>query len=128
MNSNTSYALPVGTVLLSDSYSYAISRVLGQGSFGITYLATATLLHDDSVSFIVAVKEFFMEQTNGREGLSVTAGNKTGMFGYYRTKFLHEARNLMKLYHPNIVKVVEAFEANGTAYYSMEYIDGGSLD
>ena len=103
MNSNTSYALPVGTVLLSDSYSYAISRVLGQGSFGITYLATATQLHDGSVSFIVAVKEFFMEDTNGRDGLSVTAGNKTGMFGYYRTKFLHEARNLTKLHHPNIV-------------------------
>ena len=41
---------------------------------------------------------------------------------------MREAINLSKLKHPNIIKVIESFEANNTIYYAMEYIDGGSLD
>ena len=78
----------------------------------------------------VAVKEFFMKEVNGRENSSVTSGSTSngGLFYYYRDKFEREARNLSTLSHPNIVKVLEAFHANGTTYYSMEYIDGISLD
>lgn len=69
-----------------------------------------------------------MKEINGREGSKVTTGNKEGLFTDYRKKFLREADNLSKLKHPHIINVLETFEANGTVYYSMEYIDGGSLD
>ena len=45
----------------------------------------------------------------------------------FRQKFIKEARNISKLNHPNIIKVLDVFEDNGTAYYVMEYIEGGSL-
>jgi hypothetical protein len=49
------------------------------------------------------------------------------MVGRYRDKFIKEAKNIAKLKHPHIVKVIEVFEENGTAYYVMEYIEGCSL-
>ena len=45
----------------------------------------------------------------------------------FRQKFIKEAHNISRLNHPNIIKVLEVFEENGTAYYVMEYINGGSL-
>lgn len=45
----------------------------------------------------------------------------------FREKFLKEARNIAKLNHPNIVRIIDVFEENGTAYYVMEYADKGSL-
>lgn len=107
--------------------------VLGQGTFGITYKAKVEMkgaLGRLDSNMYVAVKEFFMKEVNGRENSSVTSGSTSngGLFYYYRDKFEREARNLSTLSHPNIVKVLEAFHANGTTYYSMEYIDGISLD
>jgi hypothetical protein len=49
------------------------------------------------------------------------------MVGRYREKFIKEAKNIAKLKHTNIVKVIEVFEENETAYYVMEYIEGCSL-
>jgi len=69
-----------------------------------------------------------MRDINGRDGTSVTSGSKHGIYEDYKRKFKREALNLSKLNHPDIVKVVELFEANSTAYYVMEYIDGGSLN
>ncbi len=69
-----------------------------------------------------------MREINGRNGSSVTSGNKKGMVDYYRKKFVREAGNLSKLHHPNIISVREAWAENDTVYYSMEYLDGGSLD
>ena len=71
-----------------------------------------------------------MKEVNGRENSTVTSGttDSGGLFQYYRGKFEREARNLSQLHHPNIVKVLEAFCANGTTYYAMEYVDGMSLD
>ena len=128
-NNSTSQALAQDTVLHGTQYAYTIVRVLGQGTFGITYLATIDVpgpLGD--ITMQVAVKEFFMKAENGRQGSQVTTGNKDGSFAYYRKRFLREARNLSQLHHPNIIKVLEAFEGNGTVYYAMEYVDGGSLD
>lgn len=45
----------------------------------------------------------------------------------YRQKFLKEARSIAQLNHPNIVRIIDVFEENGTAYYVMEYAEGGSL-
>ena len=123
--------LAAGTLLHGGAYSYRIERVLGQGSFGITYLATVKMqgaLGSIDANVKVAIKEFFMKEINGREGSTVTSGSKGGVFADYRKKFVREAANLSKLRHPNIIKVLECFEANGTVYYAMEYIDGGSLD
>ena len=123
--------LPQGTILRGQAYSYRIERVLGQGSLGITYLASiqsAGQLGKLDLKAQVAIKEFFMRDINGREGTTVTSGSRQGLYGEYKRKFVREARNLSQLEHPNIIKVLEAFETNNTVYYAMEYIDGGSLD
>lgn len=127
----TTYSLSIGTILRGNSYSYQIERILGQGSFGITYLASVKMqgvLGEIDANIKVAVKEFFMKEINGREGSTVTCGSKGGLFDDYRSKFVREATNLSRLKHPNIIKVLECFEANNTVYYAMEYIDGGNLD
>ena len=133
MTNNTTTSLAIGTILHGEAYDYKIMNVLGQGTFGITYKAKVEMkgaLGRLDSNMYVAVKEFFMKEVNGRENSSVTSGSTSngGLFCYYRDKFEREARNLSTLSHPNIVKVLEAFHANGTTYYSMEYIDGISLD
>ena len=130
MFSNT---LPQGYVLKSKLYNYRIEKVLGQGAFGITYLARMELqggLGNLESSIHVTIKEFFMKEISGREGTSVTssASSKGGLFYEYKEKFAREAKNLSKLKHPNIVNVMEFFEANNTCYYVMEYLSGGDLD
>lgn len=128
---NDIQTLPIGTILKGENYQYCIEKVLGQGSFGITYLANIKLLGslgelDTRIS--VAIKEFYMRDVNSREGTKVLTGSNSGIYYNYRKDFIKEANNLSKIKHPNIVKVIEAFECNNTAYYSMEYIDGGSYD
>lgn len=112
--------LQSGTTLHGGKYH--VVRMLGQGSFGITYLATEG-------SMQVAIKEFFMRDVNGRSGTEVTSGNSEGgLFAKYKQDFIKEARNLSRCQHPHIVNVFDTFEENNTAYYVMEYIDGGSLN
>ena len=126
-------ALAAGTTLQGGAYRYRIERVLGQGSFGITYLAATRVkvsgaLGELETDMRVAVKEFFMKDVNGREESTVTSGSKDGLFADYKRKFRREAENLSRLRHPHIVRVLETFEANGTAYYAMEYCEGGCLN
>lgn len=105
---------------------YRIERVLGQGGFGITYLATQTML-----GCKVAIKEFFFsdccERSSDRSRVSVITDSKKELVDKFRTKFLKEARLLLTINHSNIVRVMDAFEENDTAYYAMEFIDGISL-
>ena len=105
---------------------FIIDRVLGQGGFGITYLAMQTSLQRK-----VAIKEFFMKDYCSRDNDSRTMTapslNRGGFVEMYRKKFIKEARNLARLNHPNIIKIIEVFEENGTVYYSMPYLSGGSL-
>ena len=130
MESNT---LKSGATLQGKSYTYTIQKVLGQGAFGITYLANTQVeisgaLGEINTTIQVAIKEFFMKEINGREDNTVTSGSKGGVYDKYKQKFAREAENLSKLHHPNIVKVLEYFEANNTVYYAMEYVEGGNLD
>ena len=125
-----SQALEKGTVLRGNDNRYTIIRALGQGSFGITYLAHTQVEGSlGTVDVEVAVKEFFMKDINSREGSSVTGGSsKDGLFDKYRQKFRREAQNLAKMKHPGIVRVIEAFDTNNTSYIAMQYLGGGSLD
>ncbi|MCF0196011.1 MAG: serine/threonine protein kinase [Bacteroidaceae bacterium] len=127
--SDTRHTLAQGERLKGSAYTYEIIRTLGQGAFGITYLARIQVKAElGSISTHVAVKEFYMSEVNGRQGATVTYSSDGGLFGKYREKFVNEAVRLSRLSHPNIVKVLETFEANNTVYYSMEYIEGGTLD
>lgn len=126
-------SLIYGTVLQSQSYRYTIKEVLGQGSFGIAYLATMhyqTKINDDIVECHkdVALKEFFMKKINGRNGCSVIDCSDGNLFSDYKQKFEREAKNLRFMVHPHVIQVYDYFEANDTAYYSMEYLPNGSLD
>lgn len=124
-------ALPSGTLLHGKKYDYLIHKALGQGAFGITYLATVRMageLGSIDANVKVAIKEFFMKSYNGRDCTSVTASSSDGLFEDSKRRFVRESQNLGKMQHPHIVKVLECFEANNTVYYSMEYLSGGSLD
>lgn len=108
------------------SGKYRIIRVLGQGGFGITYLAQNTLLERT-----VAIKEFFPKELCGRDNTShLTLGtqNNTETVARLRARFLREARNIARLDHPGIVHIHDVFEENNTAYYVMDYIDGENLN
>ena len=107
---------------------YEIEQVLGQGGFGITYLATQVLSNRQ-----VAIKELFIggsgQAINDRRGNLVVVTNSANQacFDQQKEKFKKEAERLANLNHPNLVKVHEFFEENGTAYYVMDYIEGEAL-
>lgn len=106
---------------------YRIVRKLGQGGFGITYEGVQTGLERT-----VAIKEFFMKDYCNRDDAtnSVSVGTKGSaqLVDNFRKKFLKEARFIAQLGDvPHIVRIHDIFEENGTAYYVMEYVNGGSL-
>ena len=120
--------LTTGTLLQGGKYK--IESVLGQGAYGITYLATATMKGAlGNIAVKVAIKEFFSKELNTRKvDGNVSEVSSDSLAGKYSNMFLREARNLSHLKHDGIVNVLEAFSENNTHYYVMEYVDGGSLD
>ena len=116
-------ALPCGTVL---GGKFIIGHVLGQGGFGITYIA-----QDYQTKERVAVKEFFpdaMAMRNQSNMVSAHSGVQNENFQYGKACFLNEAETLAEFIgNPHIIRVYSYFEENGTAYYVMEYIEGESL-
>jgi serine/threonine protein kinase len=104
---------------------YRIDRVLGQGAFGITYLA-----RDVNLDRRVAIKEYLPSGLAMRSGdLSVhTLSDDQGDdFRRGLDRFLKEARTLALFEHPNVVRVLNVLEANGTAYMVMNYEEGETL-
>ena len=100
--------------------------MLGEGGFGITYLGIQIGLERQ-----IVIKEFFMKDYCERDEFSnllyvPTSGNRD-FVARFKEKFLKEARHIAKLNHPNIVSIIDVFEENGTAYYAMEFAEGGSL-
>ena len=122
--------LPKGTVLRNGKRPYVIQSVLGQGGFGITYLATAEIFVDNiPQEGMFAIKEHFVSSMNMRQGRDVVTSNPNNRQEIKESikSFLTEARRLNGRKHPNIVRVNESFEENGTAYYVMQYIKGRNL-
>lgn len=114
-------ALPQGTAL---SDRYVTGRVIGSGGFGITYLAYDTV--DEKK---VAVKEYYPKGAAVRSPDGFTVVPLTSMhvpdFTAGRERFGNEAEILARLNgSTDVIKIYDAFEQNGTAYYAMEYIDG----
>ncbi|MDO4949171.1 MAG: protein kinase [Bacteroidales bacterium] len=135
MNGNRYRPLPHGHRLQGKEQEYVIDRALGQGSFGITYLAMTRVRLSGQLGNIateakVAIKEFFMRDLNSREEGSCSLRESTGnsLVTRYRRAFMREAHNLSRMRHAGIVSVLEVLEANNTAYIVMEYIEGSTLD
>ena len=115
-------ALPEGFRL----HNYVVDAVLGSGGFGITYRA-----HEDVTERAVAIKEYLpaalaVRERNGYTVQPVSDGSAED-YRWGLDRFRQEARLLIGLKHPNIVPVLNYFEANGTAYLVMEYQDGETL-
>ncbi|MCK5003432.1 MAG: serine/threonine protein kinase, partial [Gammaproteobacteria bacterium] len=115
-------SLPTGTLL---DNRYKIESVLGEGGFGITYKA-----HDNQLDYTVVIKEFLPQECAARSGDSVTVQartNRTDDYQYGLERFLDEARHLAKFQHPNIVRVSNFINTNGTVYFVMDYAEGEDL-
>lgn len=115
------HELPAGSYLHG---KYRIDRVLGQGGFGITYLATQVNLGSR-----VCIKELYLSGMCTRgTNYSVQSQNMRDLgFDDFKTRFMNEARELARFNHPNIVRVTDVFEENNTAYYVMDYVEGETL-
>lgn len=127
------YVLPIGTILQGGLRPYRVVQVLGQGGFGITYKVTATIrVGNVNVPGTFAVKEHFIKGKckRGKDGVSVDyAEDATDEIKESEKDFISEGKLLTRICRecPNIVNVNEVFEVNNTAYYVMEFLDGGNL-
>ena len=125
-NDDAAYTLPIGTVL---DKRYQIEQFITSGGFGNTYIARD--LKFPKAHTRVALKEFFIKNANhrtpGTNEVVVTTPQFYQDFQRLREKFKEEAERLFALHHPNIVRVSDTFDAFGTSYYVMDYIEGLSL-
>ena len=104
---------------------YEIQSILGQGGFGITYLAL-----DKNLDQLVAIKEYLPSEFSTRDQASTVqpiSENHTEIFDWGKKRFLDEAKTLAQFRHPNVVRVSSFFENNNTGYMVMEYEDGTDL-
>jgi serine/threonine protein kinase len=114
-------SLPVGTRLAE----FELTRTLGEGGFGIVYLALDHSLHRK-----VALKEYMPSQLASRgagTSVSVKAERYRDTFEAGLKSFINEARLLAQFDHPALVKVYRFWEANGTAYMVMPFYEGQTL-
>ncbi len=114
-------ALPNGTRV----GSYVVRSILGEGGFGITYLAEHAVL-----ARRVALKELLPVDlaTRGTGGeVSARSTRQEGDLAWAKDRFLEEARILARFRHPAIVSVHDVFEGNGTAYMATGYDEGEDL-
>ncbi|NIV75927.1 MAG: protein kinase [Gammaproteobacteria bacterium] len=104
---------------------YKVERILGEGSFGITYLA-----RDANLGRLVAIKEFLPAQFAERaedDSVRPISEEHEEPFRWGLERFINEAQTLAHFQHPTIVHVYAVFEANGTAYMVMQYEEGRTL-
>jgi hypothetical protein len=116
------HTLPPGTRI----HDYRIDRVLGEGGFGIVYLATDVALERQ-----VAIKEYLPSSMAARAGKGLTVLVKstehTETFAIGLRSFVNEAKLLARFDHPALLKVHQFWEENGTAYMAMPYYQGQTL-
>ena len=118
------YHLRRGTMLAN---RYLVGRVIGEGGFGITYIGM-----DTTLSKRVAIKEFYpsgaANRTNKESDDVIVTTGREGFFNKGVECFLLEAKSVAKFSEEEgIVDVLDYFQANGTAYIVMEYLDGETL-
>ncbi len=116
-------ALPNGLCLLNE---YRIDGLLGEGGFGVTYLA-----NDLALKARVAIKEYFPRPHAYREHDTTTISASNGEEGNFQwglQRFREEAQTLAGFQHPNIVGVKRVFDANNTAYAVLNFEDGKSFN
>ena len=119
------HCLRKGTRLIG---RYIIESVLGQGGFGITYLGIDEL-HEKKV----AIKEFFPQgivtrNIEYKDTVTVTFVGEKDNYEKGKERFLKEARTMAKFSKDEgIVKALDFFEINNTAYIVMEYLEGVTL-
>ena len=121
----TDPAYPDALPALSRLHWYVLERVLGQGGFGITYLAKDTNLDQR-----VAIKEYLPIDVATRLQDSTVRSRTDELRDRYRwglERFIQEARTLARFDHPNIVRVLSVFEFNNTAYMVMRFEEGVTL-
>ena len=116
----------LSTISFLQGNKYKVEKLLGSGGFGNTYLATQVTLGRK-----VAIKEFFMKEYCDRDQTTshviVHTDSSRQIVERYKQKFLKEAQMIASLKNEYIIQIHDIFEENGTAYYVMEYVDGGSL-
>lgn len=116
--------LPAGASLQGGKYK--VLNILGQGGFGITYLAEQT-----GLGMKVAIKEFFLKGSCQRDSstseVSVPVTDNKELVSKCQKKFKSEARKIASLNNDHIVNIIDIFDEHGTSYYVMKYLSGGSL-
>ncbi len=118
-------ALPNG-VLLPRENDYRIDGLLGEGGFGVTYLAS-----DLALKARVAIKEYFPRPHAYREQDTVTIASSNGQeenFQWGLQRFREEMQTLAGFQHPHIVGVKRVFDANNTAYAVLNYEEGKNFN
>lgn len=114
-------ALPLGTRI----GEFTLTRVIGEGGFGIVYEA-----HDSWLERRVAVKEYMpaelAERTDDLQVACLSEDDEE-LFRRGLQSFINEAKILARFDHPSLVKVYRFWEANGTAYMVMPYYEGPTL-
>ena len=119
--------LKLGALIFSARNTYRIESVLGHGTFGITYTVKVIKGRDKNKTY--ALKEFFINGISSRDESGIVSScYDTISTEQCKAEFIAEAKNLIALNHPNIVKAYEVFEDNGTVYYTMDYIEGENLN
>ncbi|MGZ8293600.1 MAG: protein kinase domain-containing protein [Telluria sp.] len=113
--------LPIGTRLAD----FEITGVLGEGGFGIVYMA-----FDHSLQRNVAIKEYMPGPLAARapdHSVTVRAERHKETFELGLKSFINEARFLAQFDHPSLVKVYRFWEQNQTAYTAMQYYEGRTI-
>ena len=105
--------------------SYRVENILGQGGFGITYLA-----RDEKLERDLAIKEYFPLEFSRREAdgsVCPQSADDEEVYKWGLDRFLAEGKTLARFKHPHIVRVIDYLEENNTAYIIMEYEHGSDL-
>ncbi|QNA89686.1 serine/threonine protein kinase [Massilia sp. Dwa41.01b] len=121
INAGSENCLPIGT-RLSD---FEITGVLGEGGFGIVYVA-----YDHALQRTVAIKEYMPGALTMRaagDAVSLRSERHQETFRLGLKSFINEARILAQFDHPALVKVYRFWEQNNTAYTAMKFYDGRTV-